>query len=55
MIVEKALIEAKSLYDKHIADDQTKSIAIVRLAELIIEERGKNRVSYKIGEKNKNE
>lgn len=39
MKVEEALIEAKNLYDKYITDDQTKSIAIVELAKLIIDRR----------------
>ena len=38
MIVEDALIEAKKLYDKHLFDDPTKSMAVVELTKLIIEE-----------------
>lgn len=43
LIVKDAIIKAKELYDRYIVDDQTKSIAIVELARLIIEEnrRGK--------------
>ena len=38
MIVEEALLKAKDLYDRYIVDDPTRSIAIVQLTKLIIEE-----------------
>ena len=41
MIVEEALLKAKDLYDRYIVDDQTRSIAIVQLTKLIMEENRK--------------